>query len=448
MNTPKRKRPRWLLPTAILLVAVVVTYGLVATKPAPPKKDTPVSEPLVEVEPARPFAGEFLLIAQGSVAPRTQTTLVSEVNGAVVEVADQFNVGGFFRKGDLLLRIDPKDYQAALSRAQAQVANRQALLAQEQARADQARKDWDNLRRPGEPSDLVLRVPYVAEAQANLRSAQADLQQAQTNLSRTTIRAPYDGMLREKQVDVGRYVSTGTAVALLYAVDRAEVRLPLTEHDMSFVDLPEPGADAEGVALTLSADVGGERLSWPARMVRSENVIDERSRVVYAVAAVEDPYGVLGIRQGPPLPFGTFVDAQIPASIGHQVVGVPRHAVRGSNQLMTVDAEGRLRLREIAVVRSDTQHAFIDGGIEPGERVIVSTLEAPVDGMAVRVREDVAALAAAPVPGTAQADPDIAPETGDDADPDAARSGDGAIETDAEAPDEPARSEPADAGEE
>ena len=234
MRTPERKRSRWLLPVAILGVAVVVTYGLVATKPAPPKKDTPVSEPLVEVEPARPFAGEFLLIAQGSVTPRTQTTLVSEVNGAVVEVAAQFNVGGFFRKGDLLMRIDPKDYQAALSRARAQVANRQALLAQEQARADQARKDWDNLRRPGEPSDLVLRVPYVAEAQANLRSAQADLQQAQTNLARTTIRAPYDGMLREKRVDVGQYVGTGTAVALLYSIDSAEVRLPLTEHDMSF----------------------------------------------------------------------------------------------------------------------------------------------------------------------------------------------------------------------
>jgi RND family efflux transporter MFP subunit len=447
MRTPERKRrARWLLPAAIIGVAVIVTYGLVATKPPPPKKDTPVSEPLVEVEPARPFAGEFLLIAQGSVAPRTQTTLVSEVNGTVVDVADQFNVGGFFRKGDLLLRIDPKDYQAALSRAQAQVANRQALLAQEQARADQARKDWDNLRRPGEPSELVLRVPYVAEAQANLRSAQADLQQAQTNLTRTTIRAPYDGMLREKQVDVGRYVSTGTAVALLYAVDRAEVRLPLTEHDMSFVQLPAPGADSDGTALTLSAEVGGERLSWPARMVRSENVIDERSRVVYAVAAVEDPYGVLGVREGPPLPFGTFVDAQIPASIGHQVVGVPRHAVRGSNQLMTVDADGRLRLREIDVVRSDTQHAFIDGGLEPGERVIVSTLEAPVDGMAVRVREDADALAAAPVPGAAPADPDVEPDM--DEEPEAARSGDGGIEAVPAADDEPARSEPADAGEE
>jgi RND family efflux transporter MFP subunit len=361
---------------------------------------------------------------------------VSEVNGAVVEVADQFNVGGFFRKGDLLMRIDPKDYQAALSRAQAQVANRQALLAQEQARADQARKDWDNLRRPGEPSDLVLRVPYVAEAQANLRSAQADLQQAQTNLARTAIRAPYDGMLREKRVDVGQYVGTGTAVALLFSIDTAEVRLPLTEHDMSFVDLPAPGADSVGTALTLSADVGGERVNWPARMVRSENVIDERSRVVYAVAAVEDPYGVLGIRQGPPLPFGTFVDAQIPASIGHQVVGVPRHAVRGSNQLMTVDAEGRLRLREIAVVRSDTQHAFIDGGIEPGERVIVSTLEAPVDGMAVRVRDDAPVLAAAAVPGNAQADAEVG--LADDAEPAPGRSGDGDIESDADAGRDPA----------
>lgn len=391
-----RKRARWLLPVIILVGATLITYGLISTKPETPKKDAPAREPLVEVEPARPFAGEFILLAQGTVAPRTETVLVSEVNGAVIDVAADFNAGGFFRQGDVLLRIDPKDYQAALKRAEAQVANREALLAQEKARADQARKDWENLRRPGTPSDLVLRIPYVAEAEANLRAAQADLQQARIDLERTVLRAPYDGLLREKRVDRGQYVATGTAVAMLYSIDRAEVRLPLTEHDVAFLDLPSPGTEHDGTALTLRANVAGQRVQWPARLVRSENVIDERSRVVYAVAAVDDPYGVLGRREGAVLPFGTFVEAEIPATIGHQVVGVPRHAIRGSSQLMMVDGDNRLRLREVGIVRSDAQHAFIDGGVEPGERVIVSTLEAPVDGMAVRVRGETAVAAVAP----------------------------------------------------
>ncbi|MDZ3823198.1 MAG: efflux RND transporter periplasmic adaptor subunit [Pseudoxanthomonas sp.] len=379
------KRARWLLPVAIIGVAVFVAAGLIKSRPEPPKKDTPPTQPLVEVEPARPFAGEFILTAQGTVAPHTGTTLVSEVNGAVVEVSDSFQVGNFFRRGEVLLRIDAKDYQAALRRAEAQVANRQALLAQEQARADQARRDWENLRRPGTPSDLVLRVPYVAEAQANLRSAEADLLQARINLERTVVRAPYDGLLREKRVDLGQYLGTGTAVAVVNAIDRAEVRVPLTSLDAAFLPLPGPGDEPHPV--TLRASVGGEQQRWPARLVRSENVIDERSRVLYAVVSVDDPYGVLGRRNGPPLPFGTFVEVDLPATIGHQVVGVPRHAVRGSNQLMTVDADGRLRLREVVIVRADTSHAFIDGGLEPGERVVVSTLDAPVDGMAVRTRD-------------------------------------------------------------
>jgi RND family efflux transporter MFP subunit len=430
-----RKRATWLLPIVVLAGALIATVMMIGSRPEPPKKDAPIREPLVEVEPARPFAGEFLLLAQGSVMPRTQTTLISEVNGAVVAVAEQFNVGGFFGKGDVLLRIDSKDYQAALRRAEAQVANRQALLAQEQARAEQARRDWENLRRPGQPSELVLRVPYVAEAEANLRSAQADLQQARINLERTVIRAPFAGMLREKRVDIGQYVGTGTQLALLFSVDSAEVRLPLTDHDVAFVQLPAPGSTTGGVSMMLRADVGGERVQWPARLVRSENVVDERSRVVYAVAAVDDPYGVLGRRQGPPLPFGTFVEAEIPATIGHQVVGVPRHAVRGTNQVMTVDADSRLRLREVAIVRSDNQHAFIDGGIEPGERIIVSTLEAAVDGMAVRVGDNtaVAAVSAPPstLPTTASMAADETPESGVAGTHEATNSGDDSVDPDA-----------------
>ena len=411
MIPTKRKRFRWLIPAAIIGAAVLGAVAMVTLRPAPPKTETPAAEPLVEVEPALPFAGEFLLLAQGSVSPRTQTTLVSEVNGAVIEVASQFNVGGFFAKGDVLLRIDAKDYQAALSRAQAQVANREALLAQEQARADQARKDWDNLRRPGEPSELVLRVPYVAEAQANLRSAQADLQQARVNLDRTVIRAPFAGMLREKRVDQGQYVGIGTQLAVVNAVDQAEVRLPLTESDSAFVQLPAPGSEESGAAITLRATIGGVSHTWPARLVRSEGVVDERSRVVHAVAAVDDPYGVLGTREGPALPFGTFVQAEIPATIAVDVVGVPRHALRGGNQLMVVGDDNRLHLREVHVVRGDTQQVYVDAGLEADERVVVSALDAPVEGMAVRVAGAERAVAATPADGAAP---------GPDADPAAA----------------------------
>lgn len=406
-----RKSLRWLLPPLIIVGAIALTFLLIASRPQPPRQAAPVTTPLVDVQPAQALAGDFNLRAQGTVLPRTQTTLVSEVAGAVTEVSPKFQVGEFFRRGDVLLRIDAKDYQAALRRAEAAVANRQALLAQETARAEQALKDWQNLRRPGEPSDLVLRKPYVAEAEANLRSAQADLQQAKINLDRTAIRAPYDGLLREKRVDLGQYVTPGSALALVFGTDHAEIRLPLTEHDAGFVQLPGLGHRGDPVPVTLHASVAGIERSWDAALVRSESVIDERSRVVYAVVSIADPYRLGG--GGQPLPFGTFVHAVLPADVGHSVVAAPRESVRGGNQVMVVDGDNRLRLREVNIVRGDNDHAFIDGGIQVGERIVVSTLETPVDGMSVRVRGDEPASESVATAESTETTDETAPSSGD-----------------------------------
>lgn len=389
-----RKPKRWLLPAAILIGAVLATYLLITSRPEPPRQPSTATAPLVEVERARVASTDFIVRTQGTVLPRTETVLVAEVSGTVTQVSDGFNAGGFFRRGEILLRIDPRDYEAALRRAEAAVANREALLAQEQARAEQALRDWENLRRPGTPSDLVLRKPYVAEAEANLRSAQADLQQARINADRTILRAPYDGLLREKRVDRGQFVGIGTQLAVLYATDAAEIRLPLTEHDASFVSLPAFGDDAD-IRVTLHATVAGQARTWPARLIRSESVIDERSRVVYAVVRVDDPYRLTAANEPElPLAFGTFVQADLPASIGHDAVAVPRLAVRGGNQLMVIGDDDRLQLRQVNIVRGDNQDVYVDAGLEPGERVVVSSLDTPVEGMSVRVQGDVAGAAA------------------------------------------------------
>jgi hypothetical protein len=208
--------------------------------------------------------------------------------------------------------------------------------------------------------------------------------------------------LRDKRVDVGQFVGTGTQLAELYATDVAEIRLPLTEHDASFVTLPPPGSD-DGIGMTVSATIAGVRYNWPARLVRSERVIDERSRVLYAVARIDDPYSRKPDSTHPHvLSFGTFVNAELPATIGHTVVAVPRVALRGSNQVMTVDAGQRLRLREVHIVRSDAGHAYVDGGIAEGERIIVSSMPAPVEGMQVRVNDASAVAATSGQPTVAE----------------------------------------------
>ena len=385
------KRLRKALPFLIVGVAVVVMLALAAMRPQPPQRPSAPRITAVEVVEVAHAPAGFEVRAQGTVQPRTQTALVSEVGGTVLEVAPDFVPGGFFRRGEVMLRVDPKDYEVALRRAEAALAGRQALLDQERARSEQAAKDWASLRRSGTPNALVLRKPYLAEAEANVRSAEADLAAARINLERTRIRAPFDGLLREKRADVGQYVNVGAALGVLAATDVAEVRLPLTEADLALVD----ATAADGRAVTLLARGGGARGRWNGTLARTEGVFDERSRVMHVVVQVDDPYG----DDGEPLKFGTFVEALLPASIDQPVIAVPRRALRGMDQLLLVDADDRLRIRRVDVLRSDQDQVYIGAGLEPGERVVTTVIEAPVEGMQVRVvdpRQPGVARAAAP----------------------------------------------------
>lgn len=375
----QKSRVRKLLPLAIIGAALVVMLGLAAMRSKPPQRPSAPRVPAVEVVAAIAADEGFEVRAQGTVQPRTQTTLVSEVGGTVLEVSPKFVAGGFLRRGEVLLRVDPKDYEVAVLRAEAGLANRRALLAQEQARAEQAAKDWASLQRPGKPNPLVLRTPYVAEAEANVRSAQADLAAAKINLERTRVKAPFDGLLREKRADLGQYVNVGAVLGVFAATDMAEVRLPLAEADLAVVALPTA---AGGVPITIGTR--GSDASWSATLVRTEGVLDERTRVMHVVAEIADPYG-LQANAATPLQFGSFVEARLPARLDRPVLAVPRHALRGMDQLLLADADSRLRLRTVEVLRADQSTAYIGDGLAAGERVIVTAVEAPLEGMTLRV---------------------------------------------------------------
>lgn len=377
-----KTRLKKLLPFAIIAAAVVVMFALGAMRSKPPHRPSTPRVPVVEVVEASPAAGGFEVRAQGTVQPRTQTTLVSEVGGTVLAVSPKFVAGSFLRRGELLLRVDPKDYEVAVLRAEAGLANRRALLAQETARAEQAAKDWASLKRPGKPNPLVLRTPYVAEAEANVRSAEADLAAAKINLERTRVKAPFDGLLREKRADVGQYVNVGAVLGVFAATDMAEVRLPLAEADLQVVELPT----TDGVPITLGSR--GSEVSWPATLVRTEGVLDERTRVMHAVAEIADPYALKPGSSVPPLQFGSFVEARLPARLDRAVIAVPRHALRGMDELLIADAENRLRLRRVEVLRADQSQVYIGNGLAAGERVITTVVEAPVEGMKLRVLGD------------------------------------------------------------
>ncbi|MEJ8568942.1 efflux RND transporter periplasmic adaptor subunit [Elongatibacter sediminis] len=387
-----KKFLRIFLPVLVLGLAIVAFAALVSLGKGrnPERKESGTAAVLVEVETAQVQSLNLTVVSQGAVRPRTETVLVPEVSGRIVNVSPNFVAGGFFRGGEVLLQIDPSDYEAALKRAEANLASRQAQYADQKARSEQALRDWQNLGREGEPSDLTLRKPQLAEALAGVLAAEADLQKARRDLERTRIRLPYDGLVRAKQVDIGQYVSPGTSLGVTFAIDTAEIRLPLTSRDLAFLKLPAAtGGDSESrPQVRLSAESSGVNGEWHAEIIRTEGVIDETSRVVYAVAQVVDPYGVLGISDQQVLRVGTFVRAEIEGIPADNVVVLPRAVLRTNDTVLIANESNELEIRPVDLLRSEADHIYVRGGIRDGERVISTPMSAPIPGMRLALTSD------------------------------------------------------------
>ena len=354
----------------------------------PPSAAVDLPTLLVDVVTAEVGAYNVIVSANGSAIPRTETTIVSEVAGLITEVSPAFVAGGIFDAGDVLVRIDDRNYQADVKRAQAQVAAAETNVTREAGLADYAREDWERARgllnSDRDASDLALRKPQLTEAIANLEFAQADLTKRLGDLDRTVIRAPYDGLVRDKRADVGQFVAAGTPLATTFSVDVAEIRLPIPDRELPFLDLSDDAlARGEGPMVTLTADIGGTDHAWSGRIVRTEGVFDNRSRVLYVVAQVDDPYNQREARWPYPLRIGTFVEATIEGRYLANVIRLPRNVLAGDNRVWTVVAE-RLQPVAVDVVRADENWVYIGGGIDAGQLVCLSILDNPLPGTPVR----------------------------------------------------------------
>lgn len=369
---------KFVLLPGIIVGALALAVGLAQFKPETPKRDNEKLDLLVEVLPLAVTSERFRIRSQGTVRPRTQTVVSAEVSGSIVSISPKFIAGGIFQKNEVLMRIDPTNYTVTVDKAD-------ALVKQRQIEFDGAKK----LRSQGYRAEAEL-----ASAAAALASAQAELVSARRDLERTYIRLPYEGLVLSKDSDIGQFVNPGTTLGVTFATDYAEVRLPLTDQDLAFVDLPD-GAEitqtgkADGPVVTLTAVQKGQSVHWDAQIVRSEGIVDERSRVTYAVAQVEDPYQLHG--DGIPLPIGTFVAAVIKSSSALDVIRIPRTALRGSDQVLIVDEDNTIEIRTVEVVRADATNAYVSGGLIAGERITTTAIEVPTNGMSVRTAESLAA---------------------------------------------------------
>ncbi len=386
MTGMKLRLLRFVIPLAILAFAMAAAVVMVKLKPEVPTRQPDVKPPLVRVLDVRMQSRQLTVKSQGTVSPRTESAVVPEVSGRVLWVSPDFVSGGFFESGEVLLKIDSHDYEQALVRVRAEVANTKLRLAQEEAEFKVAQSEWQDLGK-GEATPLTLREPQLENAKAALAAAEANIVTAQRNLDRTQIRAPYAGRVRQKNVDVGQFVTVGSPVGVIYAIDYAEIRLPLPDSDLAYLDLPlvyRGESSKKGPRVTLRANFAGKAHEWQGRIVRTEGEIDSMTRMVHAVAQVKNPYGRGKDPDRPPLAAGLFVEAEIQGQEVEDVVVLPRAVLRENDQLLVVDSEERLRFRTVDLLRVTREEIVVQGGLEAGERVCLSPLEAVTDGMKVR----------------------------------------------------------------
>lgn len=364
---------RAILPLAILGACGYAGWWFIVNRPETPTMEAPPTLVRVEGTRLKREPHPVRVRSQGTVQPRTRSMLLPEVPAKIIEVSPSFRPGGFFKKGEVLLKLDPVDYETALVVARATLAQAEVVLAEESAKSAQARENWRTLGKVGEPGSLALRLPQLAKAEADVEAAKAQIALAERNLDRTTIRAPYDGQVLEQLVDVGQFVNVGTSLCQIFATDYVEVRLPLPERELRFLNLPEhfreatAPAAAVGAPVRLRSVVSGQTSTWEGRIVRVESAIDESTRQITAVAQVNNPYSR---REdgSPPLRIGQFLEAEIEGETLSDVFLIPRRAVRAGNEILLITPENKLKRVTVEPVLGDTETIVVSAETDKAPR--------------------------------------------------------------------------------
>lgn len=352
----------------VLLVTVILVFLMIVLKPKEQKKEDVKVVPTVEVIQIQPIDYVIPIKSEGVILPKTQINIAAEVSGKITFVADGFINGGTFVKGDELLKIDPRDYELAITRAKANVAAQQANLDLQQAKSDLAKSDWKKYGKKGKPNALNLNLPQVASAKAALDGARADLQLAKRNLEKTHITAPFSGVILSKMVDLGQFVGLGTSLVSVASTEVAEVRMSLSDSQ-----LHNSGLDKFDGSQNIQVGISSEEaagIQWTGKIASIEAQRDARTLFNYAIVEVAQPFS----QQSVPLRFNTFVNAQLNGVTLYQVYPIERGNIMLDNKVRVLSDQSKLIHKDVESVYSDDDFKYISKGIDSEDRIITTGL--------------------------------------------------------------------------
>ncbi len=370
--------------SAVIVISLLGLWWLLEVlKPVPVEKERKVKKVKVFVQTVTAKPTRLLVESQGQAQPNAEIQLRSQVEGRVTAVSNTFVAGGSFTKGDVLITLDPQDYQLLVIQRQAKVQQTQEALERITAESANAIAELTLLNRDN-ASPLAKKLPQLSRAEADLASAQAALKQAQLNLQRTQIIAPFDGMVRAENVAVGQFITRATVLGNLFSTSEMEIRLPLRGEELSQLGLPLNYFSTPEESLfpvTLTTMLGAIQGQWLGHIVRTEGALERATRTMYAVVHVNHPYDVSNDQM--PLVAGMYVDAEIQGRLVDNAVTVPRKAIRTNNKLWLVDKNNSLNIVPVDVISRNHQHAVVLG-VEGKQRVVTSALVMAVEGQTVR----------------------------------------------------------------
>jgi RND family efflux transporter MFP subunit len=376
----RSKAVRVIMPLAIILLGIAVMTVLVKIRPAPRKGTAEQKGVLVRTITVKAEDRAASIKTTATVNPAMQISVIPQVSGIVKSVADGFSSGGLFKRGSLLFSIDDTDYKLALRQAKAAEARTEFELERIKSQASIARDEWKIMsggETGDEPNPLVLYEPQLKNAKAALESATSAVRLAELNVNRTRITAPFDCMVRSEDIDIGQYVRSGTAVAAIVGTNTAEVIVPLLQGDLEWIETGDKGSEA-----TVTDDK--KKAVWHGTVTRSFGEVDTKTRMVKVVVEVKDPYGQKTGNETAHLLFGSFVDVEIKGRELSGVFVIPRSVIRENSTVWTMDGDGMLRIKKVNVLRIEGENAIVSGGLEDGDKVVVTNISGAAEGMLLR----------------------------------------------------------------
>ena len=371
-------------PLLLIVAGIMIFFILIISKPKSTPKPIEIIKPIVEVEKIYLKDMTVSVKSQGFVSPKTESQIYPEISGKIIKISDKLEDGASFKKGDILLQIDPIDYKLALKSAESNLAQAKLQLSVERAESELARKEWEKIG-DGKASELTLRTPQLNRAVAVVEAAEALLQQSKRNLEKTQISAPYDGLVRKKNVDIGTVIGPGYLIASVYAIDYVEVKLPIPDRELEYIEIPLDGskiADSKQPRVVLRGLFGGEDVVWEGKIVRMEADLDMKSRMATLISRVDNPY-----ENKIPLKVGQYVEGEIYGKKYKNIFSVPRDFIYQQDNIIIISPDSTIEIRKINILKIENNDVLIDSGIKNGELICLTNLDVLYNGMSVNYKE-------------------------------------------------------------